>query len=315
MDLRQLEAFAAVMTAGSITGAGQMLGRSQPAVTRSIQDLEQELGLKLFERSGPKVTPTTQAFALRAEVESTLAGARQILQRAQHIAHDDTREITLGATPALAAGLIPAALARLPKTLLPRQVHLRSMLAEQVVQAALAKTLDIGVVSLPLEHKGLHIHWIGEASCVAVLAETSPLAAHPMLGLDQLLHETVITLSNPYRLRGRIDTAFSEMGGQAHHLLETNASLNAVQMARAGLGVALVDPVTALGIPMQGVVVRPLTQHIAFFFGLVSQVAHEQTAAGKALISALQETAEAILPNFVLHPPSQHDTLLQRLYR
>lgn len=315
MDLRQLEAFAAVMTTGSITGAGQMLGRSQPAVTRSIQDLEQELGLRLFERSGPKVTPTTQAFLLRAEVESTLAGARQILQRAHHIAHDDTREISLGATPALAAGLIPAALARLPKELLPQQIHLRSMLAEQVVQAALAKTLDIGVVSLPLEHKGLQIHWIGEASCVAVMAENAALAAHEVISLEQLAQQQVITLSNPYRLRGRIDSAFAEAGEEVAQLQETNSSLNAVQMARAGLGIALVDPVTALGIPMQGVVVRPLSQHIAFFFGLVSPFAHEQNDITRALITALKDTAQAILPNFLLHAPSQHDSLLQRLYR
>ena len=315
MDLRQLEAFAAVMTTGSITGAGQMMGRSQPAVTRSIQDLEQELGLRLFERSGPKVTPTTQAFLLRAEVESTLAGARQILQRAHHIAHDDCREISLGATPALAAGLIPAALARLPKELLPSQIHLRSMLAEQVVQAALAKTLDIGVVSLPLEHKGLQIHWIGEASCVAVMAENSPLALHQVVTLEQLAQQQVITLSNPYRLRGRIDSAFAGAGEGIKQLQETNSSLNAVQMARAGLGIALVDPVTALGIPMQGVVVRPLSQHIAFFFGLVSPFAYEQNEISRALINALKDTAQEILPNFLLHPPSQHDSLLQRLYR
>ncbi len=315
MDLRQLEAFAAVMTAGSVTGAGQMLGRSQPAITRSVQDLEQELGLRLFERSGPKVTPTTQAFALRAEVESTLACARQILKRAHHLAHDESREITLGATPALAAGLVPAALARLPKALLPRSIHLTSMLAEQVVQGALAKTLDIGVVSLPLEHKGLHIHWIGEASCVAVLAEGSVLATQQDISLEQLLDQTLITLSNPYRLRGRIDTAISETGGLPTHILETNSSLNAVQMARAGLGIAIVDPVTALGIPMQGVVVRPLVQHIAFFFGLVSQVAYEQTETARLLIATLQETAQEILPNFTLHHASQHDSLLQRLYR
>ena len=76
VELRQLEAFAAVMSAGSVTGAGQMLGRSQPTVTRLIQELEQELGFALFECSGPKVTPTQKAFMLWAEVDSALQGVR-----------------------------------------------------------------------------------------------------------------------------------------------------------------------------------------------------------------------------------------------
>ena len=119
MDLRQLEAFAAVMSAGSVTGAGQMLGRSQPTITRLIQELEQELGFALFERSGPKVTPTHKAFMMTAEVESALQGVRHVRQRAVNIARDENLSLRLVATPALAAGLLPPALARLPQALRP----------------------------------------------------------------------------------------------------------------------------------------------------------------------------------------------------
>ncbi|MGO7465133.1 LysR family transcriptional regulator, partial [Rhizobium ruizarguesonis] len=49
-DIRQLEAFAAVMSAGSVTGAARLLGRSQPAVTRLIQDLEADSGYALLQR-------------------------------------------------------------------------------------------------------------------------------------------------------------------------------------------------------------------------------------------------------------------------
>lgn len=310
MDLRQLEAFAAVMTAGSITGAGQLLGRSQPAITRSIQELESELGLQLFERSGPKVTPTAQAFQLRADVESALASAQQVSLRARLIAGEGLNEIRVGATPALAAGLLPAALSRLPVELQPRQVHLRSMLAEQVVGEAVSGVLDLGVVSLPLEHRGLQVHWLGEASCVAVMAADSPAASAPTIGPAQLAADTVITLSNRYRLRGRIDAALSGLGADLR-IQETNASLNAVQLARAGMGIALVDPVTAVGIPVEGVVVKPLWTHIPFYFGVVSPVGREKTAVSDALVRSLEQVARDILPNFRMHPPARHDALLQ----
>jgi len=314
MDLRQLEAFAAVMSAGSVTAAGKMLGRSQPSVTRMIQELEQELGFALFERSGPKVSPTQKAFMMYAEVESALLGIRNIRQRAQHIAVDENRHIKLVGIPALAAGLLPDALARLPAELRPYDIQLHSMSPENVVQAVLSKTVDLGAVSLPLEHRGLDIHWIGEAPCVAVLAADSPLASHAVLPMQLLAQQTLISMSNPYRFRRRIDKAFQDAGGLAPHMLDTNTSLIAMQMARAGLGVALVDPFTARGVPIEGLVVRPIDCNIPFFFGLISAFASPRSAVTQGLIEALAASAQALLPGMLMHASGQHDALLQSIY-
>lgn len=314
MDLRQLEAFAAVMSAGSVTAAGKMLGRSQPSVTRAIQELEQELGFALFERSGPKVTPTHKAFMMYGEVESALLGVRNIHQRAQHIAQEENHQIKLVAISALAAGLLPAALSRLPEDLRPQQIQLQSMSPENVVQAVLSKTMDLGAVSLPLEHRGLEIHWIGEAPCVAVLPADSALAAHEVLSMELLRQHTLITMANPYRFRRRIDKAFQAAGGQPPRMLDTNTSLIAMQMARVGLGIALVDPFTAMGVPVQGVVVRPIACNIPFFFGLISAFASPLSDVASALINEIADSAKILLPEMIMHEASAHDALLQSIY-
>ncbi|RMQ71108.1 Regulatory protein, LysR:LysR, substrate-binding [Pseudomonas syringae pv. tomato] len=314
MDLRQLEAFAAVMSAGSVTAAGKMLGRSQPSVTRAIQELEQELGFALFERSGPKVTPTHKAFMMYGEVESALLGVRNIRQRAQHIAQEENHQIKLVAISALAAGLLPTALSRLPEPLRPQQIQLQSMSPENVVQAVLSKTMDLGAVSLPLEHRGLQIHWIGEASCVAVLPADSPLAAHDVLSMELLRQQTLITMANPYRFRRRIDKAFHDAGGEPPRMLDTNTSLIAMQMARVGLGIALVDPFTAIGVPLQGVVVRPIACSIPFFFGLISAFASPLSEVASALVEEIAVCAKVLLPEMIMHEASAHDALLQSIY-
>ncbi|RMR13309.1 LysR family transcriptional regulator [Pseudomonas syringae pv. theae] len=314
MDLRQLEAFAAVMSAGSVTAAGKMLGRSQPSVTRAIQELEQELGFALFERSGPKVTPTHKAFMMYGEVESALLGVRNIRQRAQHIAQEENHQIKLVAISALAAGLLPTALSRLPEPLRPQQIQLQSMSPENVVQAVLSKTMDLGAVSLPLEHRGLEIHWIGEASCVAVLPADSPLAAHEVLSMELLRQQTLITMANPYRFRRRIDKAFHDAGGEPPRMLDTNTSLIAMQMARVGLGIALVDPFTAMGVPLQGVVVRPIACSIPFFFGLISAFASPLSDVASALVDEIAVCAKILLPEMIMHEASAHDALLQSIY-
>jgi DNA-binding transcriptional LysR family regulator len=314
MDLRQLEAFAAVMSAGSVTAAGKMLGRSQPSVTRVIQELEQELGFALFERSGPKVTPTHKAFMMYAEVESALLGIRNIRQRAQHIAREENHQLKLVAISALALGLLPMALSRLPDNLRPQQIQLQSMTPENVVQAVLSKTMDLGAVSLPLEHRGLDIHWIGEAPCVAVLPANSELAAYEVLSMELLVQQTLITMANPYRFRRRVDKAFLDAGGSPPHMLDTNTSLVAMQMARVGLGVALVDPFTAVGVPLEGVVVRPIACNIPFFFGLISAFASPVSDVTRALIDEIAVSAKLLLPHMVMHEASVHDALLQSIY-
>lgn len=314
MDLRQLEAFAAVMSAGSVTGAGQMLGRSQPTITRLIQELEQELGFALFERSGPKVTPTQKAFLLTAEVESALQGIRHVQQRAQNIARNENSSLRIVATSALAAGLIPQTLASLPEALRPQQLQVHSMLPGPAVEAVLSKTVDLGVVSLPLEHRGLELHWIAQAPCVAVLPEDSALAGQTVISMAQLAEHTIASISNPFRFRRRIDKAFKAAGVKPRHIIDTNSSLIAIQMARMGLGIALADPFTALGVPLNGVVVRKIEVDIPFFFGLVTPYATPLSEAAQQLVTALEAACHALMPEVIVHPASRHDALMQSIY-
>src|SRR5690348_13771140 len=86
LDPRQLEAFIAVISSGSVTGAARMLGRSQPAVTRLIQDLEADLGFELLHRNGPRITPTSRGVRFHEEAERIMTGLRHLRERANAIA-------------------------------------------------------------------------------------------------------------------------------------------------------------------------------------------------------------------------------------
>ncbi|WP_454827725.1 LysR family transcriptional regulator [Paraburkholderia xenovorans] len=314
MELHQLEAFSAVMSTGSMTGAARLLRRSQPGVTRTIQDLEQEIGYALFDRKGPRVTPTSRAFLLYDEVERSLIGLDAIRASARAIGRDEPMPLRIVATPALAAALAPRAIARLPQP--PTQEHargdtqLRSASAEQVVQALLSRAADVGIATLPLDHAALDVHYIIEAPCVAVLHRDDPLAREAVLPLARLAGQPVATLANRYRLRNRIDRAFDQAGIALHVALETNASLNAMMAAQEKLGVAIVDPVTAFGLRLADVEVRALDVSIPFLYGVVTLSSRPRTAAMDALIDTLADVSHALLPGAVRHAASQHGALV-----
>jgi len=312
MELRQLEAFAAVMSTGSVTAAGKLLGRSQPAISRLIQDLEAEIGYALFTRAGPRVSPTEQGFLLYEDVEHTLISLRQIRTRAEEIARGEARPLRLVATSALAAGLLPAALADNPE--IAQHIQIRSASPEQVVHAVLTGAADLGISSLPLEHRGVTVHWIGEAACVAAVQASDPLAAGERVALADCAGQRIVTMHNPYRLRRRLDQALAQAGVEPVSLIETNASFNALTAVRAGLGVALLEPVTAYGVPIDGVTVRPIDADVPFFFGVITPEAKRPSAAVTSLIDALSRAAQRLLPDCKLHDPARHASMLQVLY-
>lgn len=313
MELRQLEAFAAVMSTGSVTAAGRLLGRSQPAISRLLQELEAEIGYPLFARSGPRVTPTEQGFLLYDDVERALTSLQQIHGRAEEIARGQAQPLLMAATSALAAGLVPDALKRIETRIGAARVQLRSASPEQVVHAVLSGAAQLGATSLPLEHRGLTVHWIGQAPCVAALPEDDPVAQQAVVPVSALAGRRLITMANPFRLRRRLDAALAP-NGQMPGTLETNSSVNALAAVRAGLGVSVLEPITAYGAPMAGVAIRPIDLDIPFFFGVITPQSQTLTPACQAMADALAQAAADLLPGFVLHDACEHSALLQSIY-
>lgn len=301
------------MSTGSVTAAGRLLGRSQPAISRLLQELEAEIGYPLFARSGPRVTPTEQGFLLYDDVERALTSLQQIRGRAEEIARGQAQPLLMAATSALAAGLVPDALKRIETRIGAARVQLRSASPEQVVHAVLSGAAQLGATSLPLEHRGLTVHWIGQAPCVAALPEDDPVAQQAVVPVSALAGRRLITMANPFRLRRRLDAALAP-NGQMPGTLETNSSVNALAAVRAGLGVSVLEPITAYGAPMAGVAIRPIDLNIPFFFGVITPQSQTLTPACQAMADALAQAAADLLPGFVLHDACEHSALLQSIY-
>ena len=85
VNLRHIEIFHAVMTAGNLTEAAQMLHTSQPTVSRELARFEKVLGLKLFERTRGRLHPTVQGLRLFEEVQRSWYGLDRIVSAAESL--------------------------------------------------------------------------------------------------------------------------------------------------------------------------------------------------------------------------------------
>jgi DNA-binding transcriptional LysR family regulator len=314
MELKQLEAFLAVLSAGSITAAARLLDRSQPAVSRLIQELENDIGFELLHRNGPRITPTERGIRFHAEAERLVTGIGRLHERAAAIASEDALPIEIVAIPAFAAGFVPMALSRIPQHALPARLHLRSAPAESAVQSVLARTADICVASLPADQPGLEIHTLAQAPCVAAVATSDPLARKEVVSIADLAERLLITMANPFRLRRRVDQALAAHGVKASKVIDTNAAIVALQMTACGAGVAIIEPATAYGVSLNGVEIRPLDVDIPFLWGVFSAVSRPLPETARTFVRLFNETTASAIPGFVRHDPRKADLVTDALF-
>ncbi|MCY1740134.1 LysR family transcriptional regulator [Ensifer sp. SL37] len=314
MEVRDLEAFLAVMSTGSITGAARLLDRSQSQVTRLIQDLETSLGFALFERNGPRIAPTDKGIAFHEDAERFVSGIGHLRNRAKAIAGKEPEPIEIAATPAFASGIIPIALAELPEHLLPHTINLRSMPAEAAVQSVFARTADFCVTSLPADQPGLDVQGFFEGRCVAAVAPHDPLAAKDVISIADLAGRTLVTMSNPFRLRHSVDEALNAAGVRPNRIIATNAANNAVQVASLGLGVAIIEPATAYGLQSAPIVIRPLDVEIPFLWAILSAGSRPLSAGVRELIQRIARIASERMPDLTVHDPKQMARIAERSF-
>lgn len=296
MDIRDLQTFLAVAASGSITQAAQLLGRSQPSVTRTIQDLEAELGFDLLHRVGRRVQLSEEGVAFEGEARRLLASFTELAARAKTLAAGKGRILQVAATAAIGIGLLPAALARLPAGALPSEIHVAQFPASVVSQEVRSGRAEIGFSSLPLDTPGLDVIRLFGAPNVAALRIDDPMARLECVPLASFAGRPMVTMLNPLRFQRHVDRALGETGVVTGPLIRTNVAATALQIVRHTGTAAIVDPVTAYGLALPDVVVRPIDCHLPFYWGAIAGAGRHLRDQTLWLVDAVEKAAFETIP-------------------
>jgi DNA-binding transcriptional LysR family regulator len=269
LNPRQIEAFRAVVLTGGVGAAAGLINVTQPAVSRMMRDLQQQLGLTLFERRGTGLVPTSEALSLYAEVERAFVGLERISQMATELRTRRAGFLRIAALPALANGFLPHFAGRF-LTERPRLDLVLSGMASHAVLAAVTQgQYDLGFVEAAMESTAVQLEPMPVAPYVAVLPEKHRLARKKRLRPRDFEGENFISLGPSSASRFRVDRVFAEHGVTRVMRIETPLSEIACALAGAGAGVALCEPFTATEYSTRGIVVRPFEPRIDFEFGVV----------------------------------------------
>jgi DNA-binding transcriptional LysR family regulator len=270
MNLRQLEAFRAVIETGTVTHAGETLGISQPAVSKLVSHLARECGFDLFRRRGNRLTPTAEAITLYAEVERMFVSVEHIARHAAGIRELRSGRLSVAAFPALATRPLPRIVTRFLAEHPDTHVSISSRSGRMLVEWVAANQVDLGIGLLMIEHPAINYQSAGSVDGVCVMHPRHPLARRKVIRATDLEGESFISLGAEDRSRFRVDQAFEGCGVRRRIAIEAQQSEAACTFASEGAGIAIVEPFSASEFTSEKLAVRPFQPRIAFDLWLMT---------------------------------------------
>ena len=291
---RQLGLFRSVMLHGNLSRAAEATRSSQPTLSRELARLEQLLGFALFDRVRGRLRPTARALALMQEVERSFIGLEQIGLRARELRTLSSTRLRLACLPALAHGLVPHALLALASTTPQALVSVQPLESPWLEQALSEQRFDIGLSEATQAPPGVDWQPLLQAKEVAVLPAAHSLCRKAVLQPQDFEGQPFISLAANDPYRQAIDRLFAEQAVQRKQTLETESAVAICAMVRQGLGLAIVNPLTALECAGNGLAVRPLSVAIPFRISLMLPDLPAPHPLRPALVQALLDASRSL---------------------
>lgn len=295
LSFRQIEAFRAVMLAGTTIGAANRLCVSQPAVSRLIAQLEDATRLRLFVREKKRLSPTNEAAALFREVERSFNGLEAIGRAADAIRNVTYGSLRLTCFPALAHQFIPTVIGRFREQYPHIAVTLQTSRSSMVVDWVASMDFDLGLASGSLEVAGVQAERFIELPGVCILPPGHRLASQPVIRPQDCAGEAFISLSAEDEVRQRVDLAFSRAGVDRRLVAESSLAHGICSMVLAHVGIAIVNPVVAADGAKDGLVARPFEPDILFTSTLVRPVHRPPSLVAQAFERILKDARDALV--------------------
>lgn len=295
MNILYLSAFRAIMLTGTVSAAAELLGRSQPAVSRLLDKLERELGVALFERRRGLITPTSVAQLLLDEIERAYVSLDSLKSFAARVAEGESSRILTAAMPALALQFLPRVLGEFRKEWPNTKVLMNVTLSVKVEEWAASQQIDLGLAETPFRRSGFRAETFSDVPYVAAVPAGHPLAGKARLEPADLADFPFISWA-PFTSAGQlVAQAFRSCGVKHEPAYETNVSAATYEMVKQGIGVALIDPYTAVAGLDERVRLIPFSPAIPFNVGLLRPESRPANRALEALLDLMAAERDRLM--------------------
>ncbi|MBP1468480.1 LysR family transcriptional regulator [Candidatus Chloroploca sp. M-50] len=282
MELRHLRYFEAVARYSHVTRAAAELHIAQPALSKQISQLEQELGVALFDRVGRNVRLTEAGEALLPHARAVMAQVESArAEMAERIGLRRGRA-SVGTPPTVGTQLLPRVLAAFNRHYPGIELRLHEAGVQTLFDLLEAGLTDVGIVTLPVEDEHLTVVPLFTEEMVIVVCRDHPLAAQGMAQIADFQDASWVLSPENYELREATLTACQKAGFTPRVVLDGGETDTLLRFVAAGIGIALV-PRLAVQETSEVMVLRVTDQKLERTLGLVWRGDRVASPAARAL--------------------------------
>ena len=245
MELHQLRYACAVADTGSFSRAADRCQIAQPSLSQQILKLEEDLGVRLFDRLGRSIRITEAGRAFLPQARSILekldaARASITVQQA-----DLSGGVAVGVIPTVAPYLMAPWAADFTKTFPEARMRIIEEMTPALVQGLRDLSIDLAILALPLRHKDLEVLPLRTEPVLAALPRNHPRAKSKSLSLKDLRGEPFIMLRDGHCFRDLSISACSSARITPHIAFESGQFSSVLAMVGAGIGISMVPEMAA----------------------------------------------------------------------
>ena len=241
-SFRLLRVFVAVAHQESFTRAAAQLGLTQPAVSKSMRELERQAGVALVERGATGVRLTEPGRVLLAHARTILAEARAAEESLKAIRGVGGGALRIGASPTIATYLLPAVLQHFHVRHPGVEVSLHTAPSRAIARSLLEREIDIGLIeaAVPDDPRLQMAPWRDD-ELVAIAAPSHPLAPQSPIETTALAQELIVLREPGSGTRQFVLNALASRDIVPHRTLEADSVEAIKRIVAAGLGISIVS--------------------------------------------------------------------------
>jgi DNA-binding transcriptional LysR family regulator len=245
INLRQVEAFRAVIENGTVSAAALALNVTQPAVSKLVSNLEYDTGLRLFDRIKGKLTPTAQGARLYEEVDRVFSGLHQIERAVETVRREEKGRLVVGVLPALSGHFIQEVTMRFlesePHVFVSLIVRGSPGLADWLV----TRQVDVAILNAKVEHPYLETESFLSHPLVCIMPPDHALARKSVITPADLHDEPFVGFDEGVEIRRMVDEVMASYEAVPRLVLEATTAPTLCEFVAHGLGLSLVHPLMA----------------------------------------------------------------------